>query len=86
MSLVASFKNKSLSDFLRENGHMINHVEVPSLFEATIQENILYSMANRNYHFDVYVSYQNTLNNNPVYSFVLVFDDDLTKFEYEFLK
>lgn len=86
MTLVASIKNQSLSDFLRENGSMTNHFEVPSLINATKQEIILFSMANRNYHFDVFVSYENTLNNNPVYSFVLVFDDEITKTEYEFLK
>ena len=86
MNLVASIKHETLDVFLRKNGHMINHVEVPSLMDATKQENILLRMANKNYHFDVFVSYENTLNNNPVYSFVLVFDDEITKTEYEFLK
>lgn len=86
MKLVASIKNQSIDTFLKENGNMINHSEVPSLIDATKQEAILNHMANKNYHFDVFVSYENTINNNPVYSFVLVFDDEITKTEYEFLK
>lgn len=86
MTFVASIKNKSIADFLRENGDMECHSEVPSLYNAAEQEVILESMANKNYHFDVFVTYENTINNNPVYSFVLVFDDEITKTEYEFLK
>ena len=86
MTYVTSIRAQSITDFLEENKDMEVHVEVPSLMDAIDEEHILKSMANQNYHFDVFVSYENTINNNPVYRFVLVIDDALTKTEYELMR
>lgn len=83
---IATIKNSTILDFINNNKSLENFVEVPSLIVAVGQENILLSMANQNYHFDVYVNYQASFNNSPVYSFELVFDDDLTETEYQLVK
>ncbi len=86
MTYVTSIKGQSITDFLDQNKDMDCHSEVPSLMDAINEEYILKAMANQNYRFDVFVSYENTINNNPVYRFVLVIEDQLTKTEYELMR
>lgn len=85
MKLIASIKQLSIDDYIKTT-RITDYVEVPSYIDAIEKESILKKMANQNYHFDIYVSYDNTLNNSPVYSLFLIFDDQLTETEFQLVK
>lgn len=85
MIKVASIQKLSIDDYIK-TARIADYVEVPSYVDAKEKESILKNMANQKYHFDIYISYDNTVNNNPVYYLFLIFDDQLTETEYQLVK
>lgn len=65
--------------------HLYDIVEYPGLMVALEQEKTLRSMSNRNYRFELTIDRNTNFGSDVVY-INLMFNDDITKTEYELLK